>query len=170
MVSKIWVGMSTTNNHLFQFQIQGHLQKRGLISAICLYFHSLFMDQILWKNSFEKMVFPFLAQTSTTILFGKVGPLYFWCWSTWTPLTTNGSTEDLEHLSVKMVHSSQDNTKSIVRQSQICYWNLKYLGILKELGVVSQDEGQYIYIYFSKKNLLTTERSLQDVIYIFSYF
>ena len=30
MVSKIWVGMSTTNINLLQFKIQSHLQKRGL--------------------------------------------------------------------------------------------------------------------------------------------
>ena len=29
MVSKIWVGMSATNIHLFLFQIQSHSQKRG---------------------------------------------------------------------------------------------------------------------------------------------
>ena len=31
VVSKIWFGMSATNIHLYGFQIQGHLQKRGLM-------------------------------------------------------------------------------------------------------------------------------------------
>ena len=30
IVSKIWVGMSTTNINLLQFKIQSHLQTRGL--------------------------------------------------------------------------------------------------------------------------------------------
>ena len=33
MVSKIWVGMSTTNIHLLQFKIQSHLEKMWTLNV-----------------------------------------------------------------------------------------------------------------------------------------
>ena len=65
MVSKIWVGMSATNIHLLQFQIQIHLEKHGL-------------EMLVRRNSFrrkkkkKRLNFPTLHSPFCTFISSKV--------------------------------------------------------------------------------------------------
>ena len=118
MVSKIWVGMSTTTIHWLQFKIQSHLQKRRLWMRV---HHSL----IPKKNSLKFLTLHspfclFLIQ----ILLLNCHPEYFGVYFSWWN----------HQMCFRMVHSNTKNAKSRVRQSQVCYLRTPHSSALKVEG------------------------------------
>ena len=106
IVSKIWVGMITTNIHLLQFKTQGHFQKRGV-----------WIEE--HQNSCQRNTFKISNITFTILPFSNKNiftdpnyhdehfQVYYFWWN--------------HQMRVKMVHSNTKNGKSRACQSQACY-------------------------------------------------
>ena len=143
MVSKIWAEMFTTDIHLLQFQIQSHLQKRGLWMLV----HQMFRTQTEGKtkktkqnkNKKETKKKKQQQKQNKTKQNKKKSLKFLTLHSRYSPfcpflikiLLLNCHPEYLgiyfsqwnHQMRFKIVHSNTKNAKSIVHQSQVCSLN-----------------------------------------------
>ena len=122
MVSKIWVGMFTTNHsniHLSQFKIQSHLQKRELLNVRYNRTHTA--ENLSKTSNITFAILPFSHKNAKIIILSTLE--YFGVYASWWN----------HQMRFKMVCSNTKNAKSRVCQYHVCYSCTTHSSALNEV-------------------------------------